>query len=195
MCGIKLARAVTGCPKIAKTEGAYHGTYDYAEVSQKARPENWGDHDQPNQVPVAKGTPRRALDDVVVFPFNDIERTLSLLDSNKNELACVILDLLPHRVGLVPASAEFIEALRNWTNENGKLLIFDEVITFRMGYGGAADWFDAIGGPDSYGQNYWRWIPRRCASRKIRVHGFPWTPRGLNYLFHIQEHFPRTRSR
>ncbi len=142
MSGIKLARAVTGRPKIAKTEGAYHGTYDYAEVSQKAKPENWGAREQPNQVPVAAGTPRGALDDVIVFPFNDIDQTLTLLDANKSELACVILDLLPHRVGLIPATSEYVSAVRNWTRENGKLLIFDEVITFRMGYSGAAGWFD-----------------------------------------------------
>ena len=142
MSGIKLARAITGCPKIAKTEGAYHGTYDYAEVSQTARPENWGDRDQPSPVPVAMGTPTGALNDVVIFPFNDIPRTLALLDANKDELACVLLDLLPHRVGLMPAQMDFIRALRKWTTENKKLLIFDEVITFRMSYGGAAEWFD-----------------------------------------------------
>ena len=142
MSGIKLARAVTGCPKIAKTEGAYHGTYDYAEVSQKARPENWGDRNKPNQVPVAVGTPSGALNDVVIFPFNDVERTLTLLDANKSELACVILDLLPHRVGLIPAHNDFVAAIRQWTKDNNKLLIFDEVITFRMGFAGAAEWFE-----------------------------------------------------
>ena len=144
MSGIKLARAVTGRPKIAKTEGAYHGTYDYAEVSQKAKPENWGDSDKPNRVPVAQGTPQGALDDVVIFPFNNIDRTIELLEHNKNDLACVILDLLPHRVGLIPATAEYIAAIREWTSQNDVLLMFDEVITFRMGYGGAADWFEEI---------------------------------------------------
>ncbi|MEM9409635.1 MAG: aspartate aminotransferase family protein [Planctomycetota bacterium] len=142
MSGIKLARAVTGRPKIAKTEGAYHGTYDYAEVSQKAKPENWGDRDKPNCVPVANGTPQGALDDVVIFPFNQIDKTLELLDQNRDQLACVVLDLLPHRVGLIPAEQDYIEAIRHWTENNGALLMFDEVITFRMGYGGAADWYD-----------------------------------------------------
>ena len=142
MCGIKLARAITGQPKIAKTEGAYHGTYDYAEVSQKSRPENWGDRSHPLPVPVANGTPRRALDDVVVFPFNDVDTTLALLETNKSDLACVILDLLPHRVGLIPAAKDYVDALRKWTTENNKLLIFDEVITFRMGFAGAAEWYD-----------------------------------------------------
>ena len=142
MSGIKLARAITGRPKIAKTEGAYHGTYDYAEVSQKAKPKNWGDRDQPSSVPVAMGTPQGALNDVVVFPFNDVERTLSLLEANKDDLACVVLDLLPHRVGLIPATADFVKAIRQWTAKNNTLLMFDEVITFRMNFAGAGSWFD-----------------------------------------------------
>ncbi len=142
MSAIKAARAITGRPKLAKTEGAYHGTYTYAEISQKPSPDNWGEHDKPNAVPVAIGTPRKALEDVVVFPFNDIDRSLALLDAMADELACVIIDPLPHRVGLLPADPEFIRALRKWTTANDCLLIFDEVITFRMGYGGAQEWFD-----------------------------------------------------
>ena len=142
MCAIKASRAITGRPMIAKTEGAYHGTYDYAEVSQKARPENWGERDKPNSVPVANGTPQSALDDVVVFPFNDLERTLTLLDQNKDKLAAVVIDLLPHRVGVIPAQEAFIIGLREWTTANDVLLVFDEVITFRMGFAGAAEWFD-----------------------------------------------------
>ena len=59
MVAIKAARCFTGRPKIAKVEGAYHGTYDYAEVSQKSAPENWGRLDRPASVPVARGTPER----------------------------------------------------------------------------------------------------------------------------------------
>lgn len=143
MAGIKAARAMTGRTKIAKSEGAYHGTYDYAEVSQNASPENWGDPTNPLGVPVAKGTPQSVLDDVVIFPFNNIDRTIGILDRQAGELACVLIDPLPHRAGLIPATNEFINAIRKWTLENGVLLIFDEVISFRMGYGGAQDWYDA----------------------------------------------------
>ncbi len=142
MSAIKAARAITGRPKIAKAEGAYHGTYDYAEVSQKAKPENWGDEQNPNSVPVAKGTPKGALNDVVIVPFNDVERTLSLLQQNAGSLACVIIDPLPHRIGMIPATPEFISALRNWCTENDVLFVLDEVITFRMNYGGAQSWYD-----------------------------------------------------
>jgi glutamate-1-semialdehyde 2,1-aminomutase len=62
MAMIKAARAFTGRPKIAKAEGAYHGTYDFAEVSQVTNPSNWGDIDSPNSVPLAHGTPQGVLE-------------------------------------------------------------------------------------------------------------------------------------
>jgi len=92
-------------------------------------------------VPVAHGTPASALKEVVVIPFNDAERAIAILDQHADELACVLIDLLPHRVGLVPASQEFIEALHQWTRHNGALLVYDEVITFRSNYGGAQEWY------------------------------------------------------
>ncbi len=144
MACLKAARAFTGRPKIAKVEGAYHGTYDYAEVSQTAAPGNWGDAERPLSVPVVHGTPAGALSDVVVIPFNDPQRALAILDQHAQDLACVLVDLLPHRVGLVPASPEFVRALREWTHKNGALLVFDEVITLRSNYGGAQQWFDVV---------------------------------------------------
>lgn len=142
MSCLKAARAYTGRPKIAKVEGAYHGLYDYAEVSQTASPANWGDADNPASVPVAHGTPASALSDVVIIPFNDPERAIAILDKHADELACVLIDLLPHRVGLVPASADFIRSLHQWTRKNGALLVCDEVITFRSNYGGAQEWYN-----------------------------------------------------
>lgn len=144
MGALKAARAFTGRPKIAKVEGAYHGLYDYAEVSQTANPSNWSDQDNPASVPVAHGTPAAALNDVVIIPFNDTERAIAILDRHASELACVLLDLMPHRVGLMPASPEFVRALRKWTQDNGALLVCDEVITFRSNYGGAQEWFDVL---------------------------------------------------
>lgn len=142
MSCLKAARAYTGRPKIAKVEGAYHGLYDYAEVSQTASPANWGEVKSPSSVPVAQGTPQAALDDVVIIPFNNPELALEILDRHGAELACVLLDLLPHRVGLIPATAEFFQAIYAWTRKNGALLVCDEVITLRTNYGGAQEWFD-----------------------------------------------------
>ena len=137
MSCLKAARAYTGRPKIAKVEGAYHGLYDYAEVSQTARPDNWGDIDKPSSVPVAHGTPAAALDDVVVIPFNDPDRAIAILDQHMDTLACVLLDFIPHRAGLIAASEDFVNALYHWTRKHGALLVSDEVITFRSNFGGA----------------------------------------------------------
>ncbi|MDX2175565.1 MAG: aspartate aminotransferase family protein [Candidatus Sumerlaeia bacterium] len=141
MTCLKMARAFTGRPKIAKVEGAYHGIYDYAEVSQTAAPATWGEADHPASVPVAVGTPRGVLDDVVVIPFNDPARALELLDEHSSEIACVLVDPLPHRVGMMPASQDFVGALHRWARDAGALLVFDEVITFRSEYGGAQEWY------------------------------------------------------
>jgi glutamate-1-semialdehyde 2,1-aminomutase len=139
MAMIKASRAFTGRSKIAKAEGAYHGTYDFAEVSQTSSPANWGNSDKPNSVPLVKGTPQGVLNDVIVFPFNDTEKTISILDQYHDQIACVLIDPVPHRIGLFPASNEFIDTLYKWTRQHNALLVFDEVVTFRTGYRGAQE--------------------------------------------------------
>lgn len=136
MVVLKASRAFTGRSMIAKVEGAYHGGYDYAEVSQAPNPQTWGEAHRPASVPLVHGTPRSALEDVVILPFNDVERSIARLEEHKGELACVLLDLMPHRVGLNPVEPEFIEAVRDWARSNGVLLVLDEVITFRSEFGG-----------------------------------------------------------
>jgi glutamate-1-semialdehyde 2,1-aminomutase len=143
MCALKAARAFTGRPKVAKVEGAYHGVYDFAEVSQTAGPATWGDATAPNSVPVCRGTPPAVLADVVVLPFNDPAGARTILDRHAGEIAAVLLDPVPHRVGMTPAEPAFVDALRAWTQRDGALLVFDEVITFRSEYGGAQAWYAA----------------------------------------------------
>lgn len=142
MAGLKAARAYTGRPKIAKVEGSYHGAYDFAEVSQGASPENWGQGNRPNSAPLARGTPQGVLDNVIVIPFNDPETARAILDLYKTEIACVLIDPIPHRVGMVAADPEFVRQIHAWTRANGALLMFDEVITFRTETGGMQARFD-----------------------------------------------------
>jgi glutamate-1-semialdehyde 2,1-aminomutase len=137
MNAIKAARAFTCRPKIAKCEGAYHGTYDAAETSQEAKPETWGDLEKPVSVPTARGTPQGILDDVIVIPFNNSQLAEKILRASGNGLAAVLVDVMPNRAGLIPATPEFLTMLRRVTRELGALLILDEVITFRLGYNGA----------------------------------------------------------
>ena len=137
MTMIKASRAYTGKSKIAKAEGTYHGTYDYAEISQTSNPSNWGDINCPNKVPVVQGTPDKVLEDVIVFPYNDINRTLEILNKYSEQIACVLIDLVPHRAGLIAAKDEYINAIYKWTRENNVVLAFDEVVTYRVDYSGA----------------------------------------------------------
>ena len=158
MMALKAARAHTGRPKIAKCEGAYHGSYDYAEVSLDPTPEAWG-RNAPVSVAYAKGTPENVLADVVTIPFNDTEAAVSLIREHGAGLACVLVDPMPNRAGLAPADRAYLEALRKVTREVGALLIFDEVITFRLGYRGA--------------QGIWNIDPDLTTLGKIIGGGFP----------------------
>jgi len=142
MGALKASRAFTGRPKIAKVEGAYHGLYDYAEVSQTSKPEVWGSVDKPHSVPVAYGTPASALNDVIVIPYNDVDRAIAILDEHKTDLAAILLDVMSHRVGLMKIEPDFMMALRKWSEENGVLLVLDEVVTFRSEFAGAQSWYD-----------------------------------------------------
>jgi len=136
MMALKAARAHTSRPKIAKCEGSYHGSYDFAEVSLDSSPQSWGNAD-PKSVPYSAGTPQGVLDNVVVIPFNRSDEAERILRANASELACVMIDPMPSRGGLIPARTEYLEMLRRVADECGMLLIFDEVISFRLGYGGA----------------------------------------------------------
>jgi len=158
MMALKAARAFTGRPKIAKCEGAYHGSYDYAEVSLDPTPEAWG-RNAPVSVAYARGTPDNVLADVITIPFNDTDAAVSLIREHGAELACVLVDPMPNRAGLAPADQSYLEALRQVTREVGALLIFDEVITFRLGYHGA--------------QGLWGVDPDLTTLGKIIGGGFP----------------------
>jgi glutamate-1-semialdehyde 2,1-aminomutase len=158
MMALKAARAFTGRAKIAKCEGAYHGSYDYAEVSLDPVPGAWGEN-APVSTAYARGTPPKVLEDVVTIPFNDPEGAVSLIRAHGADLACVLVDPMPNRAGLVPADKAYLEALRAVTREAGALLIFDEVITFRLGFNGA--------------QGLWGIDPDLTALGKIIGGGFP----------------------
>lgn len=136
MMGLKAARGFTGRSMIAKCEGAYHGSYDFAEISQDPTPEQWGNADPP-ALPYAKATPSGVMESVVVIPFNKTRESERILTKHAGDLACVIVDPMPNRVGLIPVTNEYLTMLRKFTREHGVLLVFDEVITFRLGYHGA----------------------------------------------------------
>src|SRR5690348_10030263 len=137
MFAMRLARAFTGRPKIARMEGGYHGTHDYAEVSTHPALSEAGPADAPIARPDSAGTPGWVLDQTVVLPFNNPDAAEAILRREAAAVAAVILEPVIGAGGVIPATVEFLERLRSITRELGALLIFDEVISLRLGPGGA----------------------------------------------------------
>lgn len=138
MFAVKAARALTGRSAIAKFEGAYHGTYDALEISYDCGPQNWdGPDGNPASVPYCRGTPPMLLTETVVLPFGDPKRCREILRRQGSRLAAVVIDPLPSRIGMVPVSAALLEVLQEARQRDGFLLVFDEVISFRLHHAGA----------------------------------------------------------
>lgn len=135
---IKAARSFTGRSKIAKVEGAYHGAYDWGEVSRAATPDNWGDATAPNSTAMYRGMPASVLDEVVVLRFNDVEGARRLLSLHAHKIAAVILDPMPSRCGLIAPKPEFVTAVQETARKNGILVIADEVLNLRQSFRGAS---------------------------------------------------------
>lgn len=137
MMAVKVARAFTSRPKIAKFEGCYHGIYDPVEVSQAPRAEAWGPPDQPVGIALSRGTPESMVQDTVVLPWNDAAAVERILASHRQALAGVIVDLAPAHLGYIEADPAVITVLRKFCDASGALLICDEVYSLRFDYHGA----------------------------------------------------------
>lgn len=137
MMALKLARAYTGRSRIAKFEGFYHGYYDYVQVSFSSTPENWGPADAPASTPSSGGLADSVPEnDVLTLPFNDPEGVEGLLAKHRRSLAAVIVDPLANRAGYPIPAEGFLDYLREVTRAYGIVLIFDEIVSFRLGYRG-----------------------------------------------------------
>lgn len=137
MFAMRLARAFTGRPKIARMEGGYHGTHDYAEVSTHPVVDEAGPSDAPLARPDSIGTPGWVLEQTVVLPFNHADAAEAILRGHGSEVAAVILEPVIGAGGVIAATPDFLHRLRALTRELGMLLIFDEVISLRVAPGGA----------------------------------------------------------
>jgi len=137
MMAVKLARAFTGRNLIAKFEGAYHGYYDYVQVSFSSSPANWGEAQAPRSVPSSGGLSRSVEEEVLVLPFNDPQGVEQLLARHGDRIAALLVEPLSNRSGMPQPVEGFHPFLREITRRHGIVLIFDEVIAFRLGSGGA----------------------------------------------------------
>ncbi|MGI5238323.1 aspartate aminotransferase family protein [Dactylosporangium sp. CA-139066] len=129
---IRLARAATGRDLIVKFQGGFHGWHDAVARNVISAPDKAYGRD-----PLSKGILAQAIDATLIAEFNDLASVAELFDRHPDRIAAVILEPIPHNVGALLPTREFVEGLRTLTAERRALLIFDEVITgFRHALGG-----------------------------------------------------------
>jgi glutamate-1-semialdehyde 2,1-aminomutase len=129
---LRLARAVTGRNKIVKFQGTYHGWHDAVLMNVITPAGKMGQKD-----PGSLGMLPETIENTIVLPFNDSDAIEHTLSAHGDEIAAVLVEMIPHNIGCVMPTAEFLDTLRLETTRNGSLLIFDEVITgFRHALGG-----------------------------------------------------------
>jgi glutamate-1-semialdehyde 2,1-aminomutase len=135
---IRAARAFTGRAGVVKFEGGYHGSHDTVEISVAPPLAEAGPDAAPMSVPEEPGIPGGVIDDVAVAPFNDLEATGAI--ARRINPAAIIVEPMLGASGTIPPGPGFLEGLRALADEVGSVLIFDEVITFRLAEGGAEEW-------------------------------------------------------
>ena len=129
---VRLSRAVTGRPLIVKFQGGFHGWHDAVARNVISAPDRAYGSD-----PLSGGILPEALDATLIAEFNDLDSVRALYDAHPDRIAAVIMEPIPHNVGALVPTREFVTGLRALTAEQGSLLIFDEVITgFRHAPGG-----------------------------------------------------------
>ncbi len=137
MHAIRAARAFTGRDKIVKMEGGYHGSADAVEISVHPDPALAGLASRPSSIPEHRGIPASTIHETLIAPFNDKTSVGAILQEHRKEIAAVIVEPVQGTGGTNPPRDGFLTFLREVTQDLGILLIFDEVITFRLGYRGA----------------------------------------------------------
>ena len=133
MSAARLARGFTGRDKIIKFEGNYHGHGDFFLIAAGSGAMTFG---EPNSPGVTKGNAQ----DTLIARYNDLDNVRALVAANRGEVACIIVEPIAGNMGCVPPEPGFLEGLRALCDEDGIVLIFDEVMTgFRVAPGGAQE--------------------------------------------------------
>ena len=136
MSAIRLARGFTNKEKIIKFAGCYHGHSDSFLIQAGSGAVTFG---SPNSPGVTKGTAK----DTLLAAYNNIDNVKSLIEANKNEIACIIIEPVAGNMGCILPKDNFLQKLRTLCDENNILLVFDEVMTgFRLAKGGVQELYD-----------------------------------------------------
>ena len=135
MSAIRVARGYTGRNKIIKFSGCYHGHTDAMLVKAGSGLMTQG-------IPGSIGVPAGCTADTLTAKYNDLESVKALFSANPGEIAAVILEPVGANMGVVLPREGFLSGLRRLCDQEGSILIFDEVITgFRLALGGAQEYY------------------------------------------------------
>jgi glutamate-1-semialdehyde 2,1-aminomutase len=140
MSALRLARGYTGRDLIIKFEGCYHGHADSLLVKAGSGLLTFADQtmDLATNAPSSGGVPQDLVKHTLVLPFNDLDALQNAFKQFGPQVAALIVEPIAGNMNLVQMSPEFIEAMRELTQQYGAVLIYDEVMTgFRVALGGA----------------------------------------------------------
>ena len=136
MSAVRLARGYSGKDKMIKFAGCYHGHSDAFLIQAGSGAVTFG---TPNSPGVTKGTAQ----DTLLATYNSLESVQDLVDANKGEISCIIIEPVAGNMGCIPPKPGFLEGLREICDANDILLVLDEVMTgFRLAKGGAQELFN-----------------------------------------------------
>jgi glutamate-1-semialdehyde 2,1-aminomutase len=141
MAAIRLARGYTGRPKFIKFEGHYHGWYDDVLVNAHPQPiASLGHRRDPIRIPDSSGLNRRALDDTIVVPWNDLAAVARAIDAHPGQIAAIVTEGVMANMGVIPPEPGYLPALEALARERGILFVLDETVTgFRLAPGGCQE--------------------------------------------------------
>ena len=138
MSALRLARGVTGRERAIKFAGCYHGHVDSLLVEAGSGAATFG-------VPNSPGVPERLANLTEVARFNDLKSVEKIVDEYSDEIAAIIVEPVAGNMGVVGPQEGFLQGLRKICDDNGIVLIFDEVMTgFRLSRGGAQELFGVM---------------------------------------------------
>jgi glutamate-1-semialdehyde 2,1-aminomutase len=151
---IRVARAYTKKDKIVKFEGAYHGWHDYVSVSSSPSLKDAGPRESPVSVPDTEGMSRETAKNTIVVPFNDSEVMEKTIKKYGDTIAALITEPILHgNAACIVPKAGFLKFLREITEDNDIILIFDEVVSgFRHHLGGAQKLFNVTPDLTTFGK-------------------------------------------
>lgn len=161
MAAIRLARGFTGRPKFIKFEGHYHGWFDDFLVSSHPQPVvSLGHRHDPVKIADSSGLNRRALEDTVLVPWNDLEAIERALGTWRGQIAAVITEGIMANIGVIPPAPGYLASLRQMTSDHGALLILDETVTgFRIAPGGCQEHYSVHADLVTFGKGLGAGLP------------------------------------